>query len=111
MAPMPPVDPEITLGGYMQKHDRAAAFTGSDGQAYSVGIWVDEAPDDRGRYGAALIFVRWNPAGDHPTGHVETDYLAWGRSPGDAEDRLRALTLYDVKAALDEAIARRGDEP
>ena len=55
---------EVTLGGYMAKHERAAAFGGSDGQAYSVGIYVDEEPDARGRYGAALLFVRWSPGGD-----------------------------------------------
>ena len=27
---------DFTLGGYMAKHERAAAFGGSDGQAYSV---------------------------------------------------------------------------
>jgi len=96
---------EVTLGGYMAKHERAAAFSGSDGQAYSVGIFVEEEPDNRGRYGAALLFVRWSPGGDRPVGHVETPALAWGRTPEEAEERLKALSLYDVKAALDEAIA------
>jgi hypothetical protein len=103
-------DPEITLGGYMAKHERAAAFTGSDGQPYSVGLWVDDAPDAQGRYGAALVFVRWSEAGDRPVGHVESDYVAWGRSALEAEERLKALSLYDVKAALDDAIARRAPE-
>jgi hypothetical protein len=97
---------ELTLGGYMDKHDRAAAFGGSDGQAYSVAIYVEDQADARGRFGAALLFVRWSPAGDRPVGHVETETLAWGRSREEATDRLRALSLYDVKAALDEAIAR-----
>ena len=97
---------ELTLGGYMAKHERAAAFGGSDGQAYSVAIYVDDEPDVRGRYGAALLFVRWSPGGDQPVGHVETETLAWGRSGAEAEERLRALSLYDVKEALDEAIAR-----
>ncbi|MFL5401875.1 MAG: hypothetical protein ACJ8BF_03575 [Gemmatimonadales bacterium] len=97
---------EFTLGGYMQKHDRAAAFGGSDGQAYSVAIYVDEEPDVRGRYGAALLFVRWSPAGDRPAGHVETETLVWGRSAAEAQSRLESLSLYDVKAALDEAITR-----
>jgi len=96
---------EVTLGGYMARHERAAAFGGSDGQAYSVGIYVEEEPDNRGRYGAALLFVRWSPGGDRPVGHVETPALAWGRTPEEAEERLKALSLYDVKAALDEAIA------
>lgn len=96
---------EVTLGGYMARHERAAAFGGSVGQAYSVGIYVDEEPDGRGRYGAALLFVRWSPGGDRPVGHVETPALAWGRTPAEAEERLKALSLYDVKAALDDAIA------
>lgn len=97
--------PEVTLGGYMEKHGRAAAFRGSDGQAYSVGIYTDDAPDEAGRYGAALLFVRWSPEGTSAVGHVETEYLAWGPTRAEAEERLKALSLFDVKAALDEAIA------
>jgi hypothetical protein len=96
---------EFTLGGYMAKHERAAAFTGSDGQPYSVAVYVEDEPDPRGRYPAALLFVRWAAAGDRPVGHLETAPLAWGRTPEDAEARLLVLSLYDVKAALDEAIA------
>jgi hypothetical protein len=97
---------EFTLGGYMRKHDRAAAFGGSDGQAYSVAVYVDQEPDVRGLYGAALLFVRWSRGGERPVGHVETEPLAWGRTPDEASTRIEALSLYDVKAALDEAIAR-----
>jgi hypothetical protein len=96
---------EITLGGYMAKHDRAAAFSGSDGQPYSVAINLDDQPDERGRFGASLLFVRWSQAGDRPVGHVETGVLAWGATPAEAEERLKGLSLYDVKAALDDAIA------
>ena len=96
---------ELTLGGYMAKHERAAAFGGSDGHAYSVAVYVDDEMDQHGRFGAALLFVRWSPAGDQPVGHVETPALAWGRSQEEAEERLKALSLFDVKAALDEAIA------
>jgi hypothetical protein len=96
---------EVTLGGYMARHERAAAFGGSDGQAYSVAVYVEDEPDAAGRFGASLLFVRWSPGGDRPVGHVETPPLAWGRSPAEAEERLKALSLYDVKAALDEAIA------
>jgi hypothetical protein len=94
----------------MQKHDRAAAFGGRDGHAYSVAIYVDEEPDQRGRFGAALLFVRWSPAGDRPVGHLESEVLAWGKTPEEADERLKALSLYDVKAALDEAIARTPGE-
>ncbi len=97
---------EFTLGGYMKKHDRAAAFGGSDGRAYSVAIYVDDEPDFRGLFGAALLFVRWSPGGERPIGHVETEPLAWGRTAAEAAERLEALSLYDVKAALDEAIGR-----
>jgi hypothetical protein len=56
-------------------------------------------------YGAALLFVRWSPSGDRPVGHLESETLAWGRNPEEAASRLESLSLYDVKAALDEAIA------
>ncbi|MFI5234177.1 MAG: hypothetical protein ACHQXA_00570 [Gemmatimonadales bacterium] len=98
---------ELTLGGYMAQHGRAAAFGGSDGQAYSVGVWVDDVPDAAGRFGAALVFVRWDGGGERPIGHVETEYLAWGRTVEEAEARIKVLSLFDVKAALDEAIAQR----
>ena len=97
---------EVTLGGYMAKHERAAAFAGSDGQPYSVGIVVAEAAEADGRYPATLLFVRWSQSGERPVGHVESGVLAWGRTPSEAEERIRALSLYDVKAALDEGIAR-----
>jgi hypothetical protein len=97
---------EFTLGGYMRKHDRAAAFGGSDGRSYSVAIYVEDEPDRRGLYGASLLFVRWAPGGERPEGHVETEPLAWGPTPEEATERVGALSLYDVKAALDEAIAR-----
>jgi hypothetical protein len=101
---------ELTLGGYMEKHERAAAFGGSDGQAYSVAIYVEDEADIRGLYGAALLFVRWSSAGDRPTGHLETETLVWGRTPEEAGDRLKGLSLFDVKAALEEAIARAPSE-
>jgi hypothetical protein len=104
-----PIDPEITLGGYLARHERAPAFGGSDGNAYSVAIWVDDEPDARGRYGAALLFVRWSDAGDRAVGHVETESLAWGRSRQEASARLEALSLFDVKAALDAAIGTRAE--
>jgi hypothetical protein len=101
------VTPEITLGGYMEKHERAAAFGGCDGHPYSCAIYTDDQPDHRGLFGAALLFVRWDAEGAHPSGHAETGYLAWGRTRADAEGRIRALSLYDVKAALDDAIRSR----
>lgn len=89
----------------MTKHDRAAAFSGSDGQPYTVGLYVDEDPDERGRFGGALLFVRWAPGGDAPVGHLETEYLVTGTTPDEARQRLGALSLYDAKAMLDQLIA------
>jgi hypothetical protein len=67
---------------------------------------VDEEPDVRGMYGASLLFVRWSQGGERPVGHVETEPLAWGHTREEASQRIEALSLYDVKTALDEAIAR-----
>ncbi len=94
----------------MDLHQRAAAFGGSDGQAYSVALHVDDEPAANGKFGAALLFVRWSDTGDRPIGHVETDYLAWGGSPDEAEQRIRAISLFDVKEALDAAIAAQPGE-
>ena len=54
--------------------------------------------------------MRWTPAGDAPAGHVESEPLAWGRTPAEAEERIKAFSLYDVKAALDAAIAAQPEE-
>ncbi len=90
-------------------HERAPAFGGTDGQAYSVSTFVDDTPDASGRYGAALLFVRWSEAGDRPVGHLETDYLAFGRTPAEALAPVLALTLHEVKQQLARCIeARRG---
>ena len=89
-------------------HERAPAFGGSDGEAYSVATFVDDAPDASGRYGAALLFVRWSPAGDRPVGHLETDYLAWGCTPAEALAPILALPLHEVKRQLDRCIDTRG---
>lgn len=88
-------------------HERAPGFGGKDGQAYSVGTFVDDTPDADGRYGAALLFVRWSEGGDRPVGHLETDYLSRGETPAAALAPLLELTLVDVKHHLDRLIDRR----
>ncbi len=87
-------------------HQRAPAFSGSDGRAYSVSTFVDDDPDPAGRYGAALLFIRWSEGGEKPDGHLETDYLAFGPSPDTALEPVLALTLQEVKAHLDRCIAK-----
>ena len=93
---------DTTLGGYQQVHGRPPAFGAVDGQAYSVAPFADDTPQD-GRYGAALLFVRWGDGS--PVGHLETDYLAFGATPGEALAPVLALTLEQVKAHLDRCVA------
>jgi hypothetical protein len=95
-----------TLGGYERAHERPPAFGGSDGFAYTVSVFVDDEPDAGGRFGAALLFLRWAPGGDRPIGHVETDYLGQGATPDEARDAVARLSLHDVKRHLDECLAR-----
>jgi hypothetical protein len=94
---------DTTLGGYQQVHGRPPAFGAADGQAYSVDTFADDATGD-GRYGAALLFVRWGDSS--PVGHLETDYLAFGSTPDEALASVLALTLEQVKAHLDQCVAR-----
>jgi hypothetical protein len=67
---------------------------------------VDDDPDNRGRFGAALLFVRWKPEGDRPDGHLETGYLADGPTPEAALAPLLSMPLREVKQHLDQCIAR-----
>jgi hypothetical protein len=97
-----------TLGGYQRAHGRPPAFGGADGRAYTVATWVDPEPDAAGRYGAALLFLRWDAGADRPGGHLETDYLAFGPDPDAALAPLLALSLHEVKAHLDRMVAGSG---
>jgi len=51
------------------------------------------------------MFVRWGES-DRPVGHLETDYLAFGSTPEEALAPVLALTLEQVKAHLDQCVAR-----
>lgn len=93
-----------TIGGYMAVHNRPAAFEGSDGASYSVEIVADSSAD-RGRpFGAYLLFVRWRSTDPVATGHLETDFIAFGETEDEARSRVGALSLNDVKSRLDELI-------
>lgn len=102
---------DSTLGGYLEVHARPPAFEADDGAAYSADVYVDDEPDESGRYGAAIIFVRWSAAGDRPIGHVETPYLEFGKTPAEAGKRIRALSLHHVKEHLDRAVKARREGP
>lgn len=95
-----------TLAGYQAVHGRAPAFEGSDARAYSVGVFSDDDPGPDGRYGAALIFIRWSDA-QAPEGHLESEYLAFATDPAAAEAEVGRMTLAEVKATLDRLIAVR----
>jgi len=95
---------DTTLGGYQQVHGRPPAFGAVDGQAYSVDTFADRSAGDE-RFGAALLFVRWDDGG-RPAGHLETDYLAFGSTADEALAPVLALTLEEVKAHLDQCVAR-----
>jgi hypothetical protein len=98
---------EDTLAGYVAVHGRAPGFEGSDGRAYTVGVFSDDDPGPDGRYGAALIFIRWSDS-QAPEGHLESDYIAFAADPAAAEGEVGRMTLAQVKATLDRLIATRG---
>jgi hypothetical protein len=102
---------DTTLGGYQHVHGRPPAFGAADGRAYSVATFTADAaapaaPAAPARYGAALLFVRWGE-GERAVGHLETDFLAFGSTPEEALAPVLALTLEQVKAHLDECVARQ----
>jgi hypothetical protein len=95
-----------TLAGYQRVHGRPPAFEGSDGRAYSVGLFSDDDAGADGQFGASLLFIRWSEA-QEPDGHLESDYLALAADAATAEAAVGALTLAEVKSALEQLIARR----
>lgn len=104
---------DLTLGGYVAKHDRPAAFDGSDGQPYTVAVDVEEVEDaEEGepRFAAFLIFIRWAATGAGIMAHVESGDVAYGDTEEEARLKALDLTLYEAKAELDAAIARRQAE-
>ena len=94
-----------TLGGYFEVHERPPAFEGPDGHPYSVSIEIEKTPDLAAPFHAYLVFPRWAETGVGIVGHVETDILVKAKSEGDAQVLVGALSLVEVKARLDEAIA------
>jgi hypothetical protein len=68
-----------------------------------VAVFSDDDPGPDGRYGAALIFIRWSPS-NAPEGHLESDYLAFNDDPAAAEAEVGRLALSEVKRILDSLI-------
>jgi hypothetical protein len=99
---------ETTVGGYHAVHSRPAALEGRDGMSYSLDILSDSTGESARPYGAYLIFVQWARLGAQKAeGHLETDFIAWGMSEGEAELALGALPLAQAQRALDTLIATR----
>lgn len=96
-----------TLAGYVAVHGRAPAFEGTDGRAYSVGVFSDDDPAPDGTYGAALLFVRWSPT-QEPEGHLESAYLARAADPAAAEAAVGQMSLREIKTTLDTILTRGG---
>ena len=99
---------ESTIGGYAAVHSRPAALEGRDGMSYSLDVLSDSTGEAARRFGAYLIFVQWSRLGAQKAeGHLETDFLAWGSTAGDAERALGAMPLVEAQRALDALISAR----
>jgi hypothetical protein len=99
---------ESTIGGYAAVHDRPAAFEGSDGFSYSVELLAEETTDPAAPWAAFILFVKWARLGAQtPEGHLESDYLVSGATEREAIERIGRTSLDDVKALLDQLIARQ----
>ncbi|MEX2611179.1 MAG: hypothetical protein WEA24_14630 [Gemmatimonadota bacterium] len=105
-----PGQPDVTLGGYIQMHDRVPAFDGPDGQPYTVAVDVaDSGREDRPHAGF-LMFIRWAATGAGIMDHAESGDLAYAATEEAARAAVLDLSLYEVKAELDAAVARRERE-
>ncbi|HEX2167843.1 MAG TPA: hypothetical protein VHG09_11480 [Longimicrobiales bacterium] len=98
---------DMTLAGYVEEHDRVPAFEGSDGQPYTVDVDVEHDPDATPAYAAFLVFIRWAETGAGIMDHVESGDVAHAAAEDDARRAAMELSLYEIKAELDAAIARR----
>ena len=102
---------EQTLGGYVHTHRCPPAFRGSDGVSYTAEIFVDPDPEESGRFGAAMLFIKWSAGSAQPDGHLETAYLAHGETPDEARTFMEGLSLHELKAHLDRLIEERRERP
>lgn len=101
---------DVTLGGYIDTHNRVPAFDGSDGQPYTVDVGTDETGDPERPWAGFLVFIRWAATGAGIMDHVESGDVATGHTEEEARQAVMELSLFEVKAELDAAIARRRQE-
>jgi len=102
---------ESTVGGYAAVHGRPATFEGADGVAYSVDILVDETDESDGAWGAYLFFVRWSAGTPVLAGHVESPFLARGRTAEEARTALGRWPLGAARTVLEGLIRERDARP
>jgi hypothetical protein len=98
---------DMTLGGYIDTHNRVPAFEGADGQPYTVDVDVEPTGDEERPFAAFLVFIRWAATGAGIMDHTESGDVATARTEEEARQAAYDLSLYEVKAELDAAIARR----
>lgn len=91
-------------------HQRPPAFGGSDGHPYTVSVEVEQTPDLRAPAHGYLVFLRWAQTGVGIVGHVESDILVRARTTDEATGEIGKLTLLEVQALLEGAIAGRGTD-
>jgi hypothetical protein len=101
LPPDPSKGDESTIGGYMAVHARPAAFEGSDGAAYSVEIESDETDDPAAPWGAFLLFVKWSSGEPRVSGHLESDFLARGKSEAEVKASVGGVPLERVREILE----------
>jgi hypothetical protein len=98
--------PDATLGGYMKVHTRPAAFEGSDGQPYTVDLDTEPIGNSGQEFAAFFVFLRWAETGAGIMAHLLSEDVARGPTEAEARSGALELSLYEVKAELDAAIAR-----
>ncbi len=98
---------DVTLGGYIERHDRVPAFEGADGMPYTVDVDTEETGVAERPWVAFLVFLRWAATGAGIMGHVESGDVASGATEEAARQAAYDLTLYEIRSELDAAIRRR----
>ena len=96
---------DSTLAGYFRVHDRPPAYEGSDGHPYTVSVETEKTGDLRAPWIGYLVFPRWAQNGVGIVGHVETGDLVRAATQEEAQASLGELTLHDIQARLEHAIA------
>jgi hypothetical protein len=97
-----------TVGGYAAVHARPAALEGRDGLSYSLEILTDATDQPARPHGAYLLFVQWKRVGEQGvSGHLESDFLAFGETAPQARRALGAMQLVEAQQTLDALISAR----